>query len=866
MDLHLLAYNNYYNRLVKREETLADYRAYEISGPLMNIEFNPNDGVNTTQIINWDAVTMPDYLVVSESGDIISRWFVMEATRLRFGQYRLMLRRDLIADFYNDVLSAPAFIEKATVPANDIFIYNREDMTFNQVKESETLLKDETGSAWIVGYYDRKDRVDRYVTYESGGVYRVYETLTDCPIIGKRQANKSGQYVYARKLAENSEIKMLFSYPGISFPSDGAPVAAPDDKQLLYITNPIISDPSAFIVAKGAEDIPRAVNTNVYALPLNEDIVTDIRDEIAGAVWNNIYDSMRTLAGVDDVEQVADITMDTYLDKTIYVKDIGKYYRITSSTTIDSTPYKERPLPSEPGVTEKTEVQEIPVFLPGAGLITQQVGVVTPGAPAEKTPLYNIRQQVESVLKQFPAYFKFYNSGVYPSGLSVSDEYIYLTLNVRESTFVLQDVTNQFTTKLKISNERRKASDAPYDIFCIPYSDSYEFKIGTTTYTNNQSAALEAAFGVAEELGGESAKYLIDLQLLPYCPVRDLIDTNTGQLSLSNSDYGIKFDTIIKNSSIKSVICWADSARLDFSIHLSLPVASGSEKKIQNETEKTRICSPNYNGNFEFSVAKNNGVDYFRIKADYKPFSPFIHVAPNFKYLYGQEYGDARGLTCGGDFSLPIVTDAWETYQLANKNYDAMFNREIESLEVSQRYERITQSANIIAGALSGGASGAITGAIAGGGVAGAIAGGAVGVAGSIGAGVIDYKMSEMLRSEALDYKVDMYGYALGNIQALPRSVAKVSTIDPNNKLFPFIEMYSATLYEKQALRNKIKYNGMTVMRVGTVGEFLPNQENQYIKAKLIRLKNISDDTHLINALSEEVNKGGFYNVNTATL
>ena len=62
---------------------------------------------------------------------------------------------------------------------------------------------------------------------------------------------------------------------------------------------------------------------------------------------------------------------------------------------------------------------------------------------------------------------------------------------------------------------------------------------------------------------------------------------------------------------------------------------------------------------------------------------------------------------------------------------------------------------------------------------------------------------------------------------------------------------------EKQALQDKIKYNGMTVMRIGTINQFLQS-EPSYIKGKLIRLESVNDDFHMIRSIAEELYKGVF--------
>jgi hypothetical protein len=66
--------------------------------------------------------------------------------------YTLTLRRDVIADYYKEIIESPCFIEKALLNINDPGIWNSENMTFNQILANKYLLKDNTKSAWIVGY------------------------------------------------------------------------------------------------------------------------------------------------------------------------------------------------------------------------------------------------------------------------------------------------------------------------------------------------------------------------------------------------------------------------------------------------------------------------------------------------------------------------------------------------------------------------------------------------------------------------------------------------------------------------------------------------------------------------------------------
>lgn len=167
MDILLLrGFNNYFNRVVKKYSTLADYRAHSASYiDLSGVNFNPNDGVATelvlggpTQLENnfvflWEMNGTPDYLIVSGGGAIQSRWFILEAERLREGQYRVALKRDIIAEEFDKVMAAPCFVEKGVVSSiQNPLLYNNEAMSYNQIKKQEIALKDSTNSGWILGY------------------------------------------------------------------------------------------------------------------------------------------------------------------------------------------------------------------------------------------------------------------------------------------------------------------------------------------------------------------------------------------------------------------------------------------------------------------------------------------------------------------------------------------------------------------------------------------------------------------------------------------------------------------------------------------------------------------------------------------
>lgn len=161
----LLHYNNYFNRTIKKLDTVEEYKAADANYSICNgVNFVPGDGVTTSLVLGFgnnpsnifDNGANYDYLVVMDSVapdyTILSRWFIMEENRTRDGQFEFVLRRDVIADNLDEVKDATTYVEKGYVQPEDPMIFNNEGLQFNQIKQKETLLKDETGCPWLIMY------------------------------------------------------------------------------------------------------------------------------------------------------------------------------------------------------------------------------------------------------------------------------------------------------------------------------------------------------------------------------------------------------------------------------------------------------------------------------------------------------------------------------------------------------------------------------------------------------------------------------------------------------------------------------------------------------------------------------------------
>ena len=788
MTLVLLSYNNYYNRIVKREATLAAYLnngATEI-GSVSGVAFNPNDGVSTTQIVNFDlSQVVPDYvLCVDEYNEIISRWYILEATRIREGQYKIDLLRDLIADNYEEVLSAPMFIEKASLTRNDPRIFNSEAMTFNQIKTSETLLKDATGVPWIIGYIARDANLTNPITVPTDPLAVDYELTT------------LGGYAYAQYTFDNPykmnytdfTAKMYIRGPSVS--NDQLQVGwdtwgYPKMPELEVNTKQPKFEPAASYCTKD----PRAGYRIAKVVGKYEDVFSQVLDHTYGQDW--ISDSY-AMTGVP--RNPANLSGE---DGKI-IKAGDEYYRIRYNTRITSRAV--------------VDVQSTLAY----GQKFQTV--------AQKCDKLKTDNRTEPV-----------------GAIEYTAEACYFTYE----PITLESIS------LTVSSARTHLTDAPYDVFAMPYGNV------TLTPGVNPTTQADVAMRIAQQAAIDFGKdKLYDLQILPYCP---LSTTTAGAVNMINKVEGRDYAWATDPSGQKvSVLFWLNRSSFSVNIPVSLGVPENAiDFKVANECDKYRIVSPTYNGEFEFSATKNNGVSSFSAYCTYKPYNPFIKVVPNFKSLYGQEYLDGRGCICQGDFSLPQINDAWVNYQVNNKNYLNAFNRQIENMEVNNSVQRLQEKWSVAGGALGAGVGAGAAGAMVGG-AWGAAIGGVVGSATSLAGGIADIRLAEKLRQEALDYTKDQFGYNLGNIQALPYSLANIGALTIISKYFPMLEYYTCTAIEKEALRNKIKYNGMTVGTIGTIQDFIQSTEKTYIKGKLIRLENIAEEYHSVNALANELNKGVF--------
>ena len=804
MILNIYSFNNYYNRIVKRYDSLLEYGMPldKITG----VNFNPNDGISTEVIINYRGDVMPDYLVATDDRDnIVSRWYIIESGRTRAYQFRMQLYRDVISDHLDVVKNAPAFIEKGYVNVNDSAIFNSEAMTFNQIKRREIPLIDETKSAWIVGYVatPKEDEVIPDVEY---GVSEYPSTWNVDSL-----ANWDPYKYTDTPFNKLDKLKLTIRVDEISSLETG-----------------VVEIYSAIGGASGIERLSTGYVVKQNTVKTGGLRVEQGYDASLAVRFANTYLPSRGGNSVQEFYESNKIYTGYYIDNKglSYSRIKGFNGEILAVGDGNKDYYRVRVIESRHTLNNLNGVKisgSLQIYLNGWVDDVKSTGYLK-NTPVTGTYSYEIEYT------------------------SIKIELIPL-FSYEGKTF-------------KISNDRRVLDNSPYCLFCMPYGD---YTVGGRKTI--PSTAIQIASGISRSIGS----FLYDIQLLPYCPHRVLaglgnriqIDSEDDQIStLTKLGFreGVDYQTF--DSDTSQILFWVPNDSGSFDIPLDPDEYLQYEYdpitfKVKMGTRFIRMCSPNYNGVFEINPQRNGGISSINVDYTYKPYSPYIHLNPNFGALYGQDYNDARGLILGGDFSLASTSDAWKNYEIQNKNYQVIFDRQIENMEINQSVARTREIVGAVSGTVQGAATGAAVGTTAG--PVGAMIGTVAGTISAGAGGVADVYLNDKLRNEAIDYTRDQFGASLDNIKALPYSLSRVTAYNANNKIYPFIECYSATPEEESALRDKIKYNGMTINRIGTIQSFL-NQKTTtdlaYFKAKMIRLEGLGDDSHIAQAIANEMNKG----------
>lgn len=790
MTLYLLHYNNFFNRIIKTETSLADYLDYSL-GSIQNVNFNPNDGVDTEQIVNWSGDT-PDYVVcVNEQSQIDSRWFVIEASRTRGLQYLLKLKRDVIADNLAAFMQSTAYVERGYVDNSNPLVFNSEGMNLNQIKQGELLLKNNIESPWLVLYLSRYDGQGKLYNYQGkfttsfNSDIEEYDQLSDYPYY-----QFTGKHYYV------SDQALVFGGMCEAYDADYGDGTAPYRRFVYGLGwggNAYYAGTTHHANPQNYPNVPGRVQSPSGAAVSYTNAMAAYRaanSTVAPGVVENSYTGWTNADGFNTVMG----------ENNKVVKAGGNYYRIT--------------------VTSRTVAQSsIPTSFFNAALVD-----VSSASALGTTIRGFFDDMVELSGKTFQPV-------VYVNNGTTAENWINefsLTWQLL-SNYAETDASYNFTFPGVVTK------DAVYEILAAPLYDMTITLPAGTTIEHRGDVALQWFQDIMSRYGGSGAAY--DLQLLPYCSIDT---TNWSEYEV----YKVAATTGL-NPGLAACVNLPTSS-FNATIDVTLPTYI-QDNKIGNETWVYRLVSPNGVGDYEFSPNKNGGLTSIHVDCTLKPHNPYIQIHPVWGWMYGNSsQEDFRGLICQGDFSLPATTNEWATYELQNKNYQAIFDRQIQS----QDFQRGWQRASDIVGAVGGSLGGAVAG-FAFGGPGGALAGGLA----SAGGGITDVIANEQIYQEQRQASIDNFQMQLGNVKARANTLSRGTSYNIDSKYFPFIEYYTCTQQELDSFNNYIKYRGMTVGVIGQIQDYLNPNDTTFIQGKLIDI-DITDDFHMAREIAN-VLRGG---------
>lgn len=409
----------------------------------------------------------------------------------------------------------------------------------------------------------------------------------------------------------------------------------------------------------------------------------------------------------------------------------------------------------------------------------------------------------------------------------------------------------------KVPNAGTKPFDSPYNMWCMPYG-AISMTYGADTVMADKDINLAAAMAFSKANTGNK---IYDFQILPFCPLPDEYINADGSITVDST--AITDSNTMKdgNNDVVGFIFACPYSTFTRQVLFDSPYTV-TDPKTESIEDVYRLYSPNYASSFEFSVAKNGGLAGFNIRCTYMPISPYIRVAPIWGGIYGSSSfdKDPRGLIFTGDYSLPRITDAWVNYQEQNKNFESIFNREIENMDVMRKYQLIEQIASAGAGIAAGAAAGAAAGSFIPG--LGTAVGAVIGGLTAGGTGAADLFIGQGKFQESRSYATDMHTLQLENVRAMPRTLSKTTAFNVDNRYFPVFVRYTCTLEEHTAIQQFIQNRSMNVGVIDKPQNYVGTTWNPYgypargfIQGSIIKIET-TFDTHFVDELNKEFQMG----------
>lgn len=816
--VYFYKFNNYYNRIIKRYDTIAQYTANgTLLGSQANCNFVHGDGVNSS--FTWNKLVTdtdsPDYVVVEDYKGNISRWFVVNSFKSRDRQDILTLRRDVIADFYSDIVEfSPCLIRRGYVPQNNPLIFNDEGVQYNKIKQDEILIKDESNCSYIVGFFSNN-------AFPSGATINGnikddnydynYADLNDFPYKGYVEGAGNNHTLSATRIYRNAPQTRIYYSLKLGGRADINGLR--QDMEIIWrgydISKPSYYTPTYTNNESGTYYENGSTNTNVIvnsdyegSSPHELDLELHyLHSTFISAFYNKVnnmdYSTAETCFGVEnDIYQAikeydgknikiganvykCSLKSNNYRTSTVVY---NAYNPIISSNFVSMISYINNHMPS--------------------------VSEMSTGA---------------------------YTMDYYQSAKTFQPNDLKIMTELEDWYLELVEASSGVSTSVDTPSNRTHLSSQPYDMFMLINEDNISYKVNTTDYVSNHEVNINIAQAICEASG--SASY--DIQIVPFNPMRGTI-LDDGTLNF----YG--YDVHAINDSANNVVghyIMCNSADLKFTLEKNELKLNPTNYKKDYNLKQYRLCSPNQETIFEFSPSMNGGINTWEISANYRPYASYVKVQPTWSWLYGDsEYNnltDIRGLVYNSSLCITQLSEAWANYVSNNKNYQQLFDNQIGSLTKSQQIELSAMEQTLGLRAFTGMPIGSILRTIG---------------------GSKDIDMQRDLNNVALSKMNTDYKYQLDNIKSMPNTIKKLTNITEDTRIFPFIEIYSASSVEEQSFDFKMQYTGYTIMTTGKISDYCQAGVETFVQANLIRLdlsrSEETADNHIAVEIASELDKG----------
>ena len=814
-NLYLLNYNNYYNRQLKKLTNISDYNDYLID-TISDVNIDIQDDLNTTLIINYNSFekATPNYLLIEDTiENLFTRWFVIECAQTRGLQFKLQIKRDVIADYFQTIKKSPCLLYKGYVGNDNVLVFNKEQQEYNKIKTKELLIKDNTGIGYVVGF------------------------------IGKDVAGSSSNKIYS---SYNTDMQVDFDYNSLSSSmknyfaiGSATPTSTVMDKTMSHI---IVKNVSASITFYQRSTGNKTAHANgtipIYRSLHNSDVVSS---------WN----PPSTLTG----------------DITVYGAKNGPEYTAYNDTTVNSDIIMPVYNQIRSVMTTKLNNQNINYDVPlnvDRSFINSlrsydgkiccinnvyykcQFMKVADGTDTMSNWNYSLTYQVRQAIPttaDMNGLSGFTFSGVSDTNFNTDDidiDYLKYKCYIK-----LTQQNISIYTYITPKTNRNHLIDAPYDMFVFPYSDDYSYTVNSTSYLASKNMAINLAQSICESSGSE----VYDIQIVPYCP-----------FSIEQGDWSLFNYQAIYNSSDQVIgyYFWSDRGSKSITVaenRSELTLSTNPSYKEITQLNKYILCSPDKNAQWEFNPAMNHGITNWIISYEYRPFSSYLKIEPEFNWLYGNSFyndlSDIRGLVINSSYSLTQLNDAWANYLNNNKNFQQIFdtqiNTQLKTYDLQNKAAWDTMVQRSINGSFGGGLYE----------IANLISGGKLGS--KADAVRKEQEMTEQIQGLTLAQSRDLFNYQLDNIKNQPDTIKKLTSINVDFRIFPFVEIYECTEQELTIFRDNIKYNGMTLMITGFIENYLKDNDETFIQGTLIRFNEFEkqeNDYTLVQRINDELNKG----------